>query len=190
MAARGQSTSVDVTANAVEALNSATGSTKDTLIYTVPSQIDGKNIHHSQTFPVIAPATGKLLHYCSSASVKDAISAVEAAQKASPSWRDTTPSEKRDIFLKAADIMQRRANEFKPYMTDETGCAEAWAGFNTDLASEILKDVAGRISSLVGMIPTVRDQGYGALVLKEPYGVILGVAPWCVIPHYFCWGEY
>jgi acyl-CoA reductase-like NAD-dependent aldehyde dehydrogenase len=188
MAASGHSTSVDVTANAAKASNSEIQSTNDTLVYTVPSQIGGKDIHHSQTFPVTAPATGKLLHHCSSASAEDAISAVEAAQKAFPSWRNTVPPKKRDIFLKAAGIMHRRAKEFKTYMADETGCAEAWAGFNTDLASEILKDVAGRISSLIGMIPTVEVQGRSALVLKEPYGVILGVAPWCVIP-IICWGR-
>jgi delta 1-pyrroline-5-carboxylate dehydrogenase len=182
MAANSHSISVDVTAEDTEALNGAIGTAKDMLIYTVPSQIGGKDVHHSQSFPVIAPATGKLLHHCSSVSVEDAISAVEVAQKAFPNWCNTTPSEKRDIFLKAADIMQRRAKELESYMTDETGCAETWAGFNTGLASEILKDVAGRISSLVGMVPAIKGPGYGALVLKEPYGVILGVAPWYVIP--------
>jgi acyl-CoA reductase-like NAD-dependent aldehyde dehydrogenase len=185
MAANGQTTAVDTTTKVGEALNGAIDSAKDADIYTVPSQIGGKDVHHSQTFPVIAPATGKLLHYCSGVSVEDAIGAVETAQKAFPSWRDTVPSMKRDVFLRAADIMQRRAKEFESYMADETGCAEAWASFNVSLTVEILKDVAGRISSLVGMIPAVREQGFGALVLKVPYGVILGIAPWCVIP-VFC----
>lgn len=32
-----------------------------------------------------------------------------------------------------------------------------------------------------GSIPASGDEGRAALVLKEPYGVILGIAPWLVL---------
>lgn len=63
-------------------------------------------------------------------------------------------------------------------MMAETGAAEAWASFDTGLAVEILKDVAGRISSISGSIPQTATEGTSALVYKEPYGVILAIAPW------------
>jgi len=171
-----------VTATISEAVNGAVNGAKsavDHIEYTVPLIINGKEVNTSTTFDVIAPSTGKVIHKCSSASVSDAIQAVEAAQAAFPAWRDTPPAKKRDIFLKAAEIAQSRAVELGKYMEDETGAGAGWAaGFNVPLAIDGLKDVAGRISSIKGSIPTPGDPGTSALVFNEPYGVILGIAPW------------
>jgi delta 1-pyrroline-5-carboxylate dehydrogenase len=148
-------------------------------IYVVPLQIGGKDVVTDSTFDVISPATGKLLHKCASASVDDAIKAIEAAQKAFPAWRDTLPAKKRDIFLRAADILDKRVKELGKYMEDETGAQEFWAsGFNIPVSSDGLRDVAGRIATLNGTIPTIANPERDALIYKEPYGVILGIAPW------------
>ena len=74
--------------------------------------------------------------------------------------------------------MASRKEEMIKICADETGAAPAWAEFNLTLAVDILKDVAGRISSIVGTIPTTSQEGVSALVYKEPYGVILAIAPW------------
>jgi acyl-CoA reductase-like NAD-dependent aldehyde dehydrogenase len=87
--------------------------------------------------------------------------------------------------LKAADILDKRAKELGKYMEEETGSTEFWAGgFNVPVSSDGLRDIAGRISGLAGMMPTMADPGRSALVYKEPFGVILGIAPWCV--HSLC----
>jgi acyl-CoA reductase-like NAD-dependent aldehyde dehydrogenase len=77
-------------------------------------------------------------------------------------------------------MLESRAQELGQYMIDETGSSEFWAHFNISLAADILRDVAGRISSIVGTVPTTSEVGRSAIVWKEPYGVILGVAPWYV----------
>jgi acyl-CoA reductase-like NAD-dependent aldehyde dehydrogenase len=147
----------------------------------VPLLINGQEIHTDKTFDVINPSTGEVLHKSSAASVADAIKAVEAAQKAFPKWRDTPPAAKRDLFLKAAEIIERRAEELGKYMIEETGSGEFWAtNFNVPLAADGLKDIAGRISGIQGSMPNLSDPGKSALVFKEPYGVILGIAPWYV----------
>jgi len=113
--------------------------------------------------------------------VGEAIQAVEVAEKALPGWKATLPGKRRDIFLKAADILDKRAQELGKYMEDETGSSAFWAGgFNVPVSSDGLRDIAGRISSLVGMIPAMADPGKTALIYKEPFGVILGIAPWYV----------
>lgn len=64
-------------------------------------------------------------------------------------------------------------------MIDETGSSAFWAGdFNISGATEIVCDVAGRISSIVGTVPRISEVGRSSIVLKEPYGVIMGMAPW------------
>ncbi|KAG9235588.1 putative salicylaldehyde dehydrogenase [Amylocarpus encephaloides] len=143
-----------------------------------PLVINNKVHKTSSTFPVNAPESGSHLHDFSSASIADADAAIQASEKAYPAWKALPPNKKRDIFLKAADILQARAAELQKNMIDETGASEGWAAFDTSLAPEILRDVAGRISSIAGSIPQTSREGVSALVYKEPYGVILAIAPW------------
>ncbi|RYP18572.1 hypothetical protein DL765_003857 [Monosporascus sp. GIB2] len=109
----------------------------------------------------------------------EALVALEAAGRAFSLWSTTKPPFRRDIFLKAADILDRRAGECKWYMVQEIGAHAHFTQFNLATAAEILRDVAGRISSaLSGIVPVCQEQGTHALVVKEPYGVVLGIAPW------------
>jgi acyl-CoA reductase-like NAD-dependent aldehyde dehydrogenase len=175
------SAEVSVTTKINHAVDGSISSAKSATTYTIPAIIGGNDVHTSSTFDVISPATGKLLHKCSSVSVEEAIQAVEAAEKALPGWKATLPGKRRDIFLKAADILDKRAQELGKYMEDETGSSAFWAGgFNVPVSSDGLRDIAGRISSLAGMMPTMSDPGKTALIYKEPFGVILGIAPWYV----------
>jgi acyl-CoA reductase-like NAD-dependent aldehyde dehydrogenase len=168
-----------ITTKISDAVGGAINVAKDATTYTVPLIINGKDVHSSSTFDVIAPATAKHIHKCSSVSVEQAIQAVEAAEKAFPAWRATLPAKRRDIFLKAADILDKRAQELGKYMEEETGASAFWAGgFNVPVSSDGLRDVAGRISGLVGMVPTMANPGKTAMILKEPFGVVLGIAPW------------
>ena len=147
--------------------------------YTIPIQIDGKEVTTEHTFDVINPATGKLLWASSSASKNDSLNAIEAARTAYPAWSKTKPSKRRDILLKAAEIVESRANELGGYMMDETGAVEGYATyFNVPNVVEMLRDVAGRIVTATTYMPVVAEEGKSALVFKEPYGVVLGIAPW------------
>lgn len=145
---------------------------------THPLIIANKPHTTTASFPVHSPATGDLLHHFSSASIEDADLAISAAQKAYPAWKALPPAKKRDIFLKAANILDSKPDELKKHMVAETGASPAWAAFNLNLASELLRDIAGRISSIQGMIPQTATEGVSALIYKEPYGVILAIAPW------------
>jgi acyl-CoA reductase-like NAD-dependent aldehyde dehydrogenase len=147
--------------------------------YTVPLFIDGKEVETSTTFPVVSPSTHKEIWRSASASLSHVQSAVAAAQRAFPSWSKTKPAFRRDILLKASDIFKARAEELGEYMEQETGAAPSFStGFNIPLAGEYLRDVAGRCSTIMGAIPECSDPDTAALVIKEPYGVVLGIAPW------------
>ena len=146
---------------------------------TVPAIIDNKDVDFDASFPVQSPASGSHLYHSTSASVADALTAVESALKAFHSWKKTKPTTRRDVFLKAAQIVEKRGDELGKYMMDETAASEFWgSGFNVPLAADMLKDVAGRISSVQGSVPIPGAEGKSAMVWKEPYGVILGIAPW------------
>lgn len=144
----------------------------------VPLWIDGKEVTTSTTFDVESPTDSSKLWTSSSASVKEAQQAVEAAQKAFKTWRKTKPAKIQAILLKAADIMEARRDELKSYVMRETGALEGFTQFNIQTTMDNLRDVAGRASDIHGIIPTTKEEGQAALVFKEPYGVILGIAPW------------
>jgi acyl-CoA reductase-like NAD-dependent aldehyde dehydrogenase len=148
--------------------------------YSVPFFIAGEEVHPAKKFDVTSPATGKVVHQCGAATNSEVQAAVDAASKAFVSWRKTVPKVRRDIFLKAAEIMERRRAELVGYMVAETGASDGWAQFNINVAKDLIIDVAGRIASLEGSMPTPEDEGTGALVLREPFGVILAIAPWYV----------
>lgn len=135
-----------------------TGSGNGASHYTVPHIIGGEERQSDKTFKIFSPATGDFVHHCASATVSDADAAVDAAATAFKSWKKSTPSQRRDIFLKAAQIMERRQEELVDYLESETGATRDWCQFNLALAGEIIKDVAGRISSLEGTFPATRIQ--------------------------------
>ena len=160
--------------------NGTNGVTDGASEYVIPLQIDGNDVKTKDTFNVVNPATGKVIWKCSSASKDDAIKAAEAAQAAFPTWAKTKPSERRDLFLRAADILEHRGEELGQYMKDETGALPAVVGgFNIPTSVEMLRDVAGRIvTAIAGSVPICGQEGTSAILYKEPYGVVLGIAPW------------
>ncbi|KAF5629401.1 aldehyde dehydrogenase [Fusarium sp. NRRL 52700] len=149
-----------------------------TKLHTVPFLINGSDHTSERAVDVVSPASGEVIHRYHSADVKDANAAVEAAAEAFKSWRKTRPSERRDLFLKAAEIMEKRRDELRKYSMSETGSDATWADFDISTGISHLKEVAGRIGTLEGAIPTVSDPNTTALVLREPYGVVVAIAPW------------
>ncbi|EXK86383.1 hypothetical protein FOQG_09655 [Fusarium oxysporum f. sp. raphani 54005] len=144
----------------------------------VPLIIGGHPIITESLFDVISPNTKKVIHQSSNAETTHALAAVSAAAKAFETWSQTTPTQKRAIFLKAVEVLDKRTDELKGYMLTETGSDEGWAVFNVHLARECLLDTASRITALEGRVPTLQDPSAGAIVVKEPFGVILAIAPW------------
>ncbi|PYH41224.1 aldehyde dehydrogenase [Aspergillus saccharolyticus JOP 1030-1] len=145
----------------------------------IPLIINGKEESAESTFDVISPYTNEPCWKAASASPQDAIRAVEAAEAAFPAWSQTKPTVRRDILLKAADILENRLKENAEYMRTEMG-ADVGASqfFIVPLGIAMLRDIAGRITSICGSVPIVEEEGQSAMIYKEPMGVILGIVPW------------
>ncbi|KAI0882162.1 aldehyde dehydrogenase [Annulohypoxylon maeteangense] len=146
-------------------------------MYTVPFVINGEERQAENTFDVKSPDTGEVLHRCGIATEADVVAAVNAAAAAGPQWANTPAAERRDILLKAANIMDKRRDELAQYMMDEVAAARGWADFNLNLVIDMYKDVAGRVGAVEGTVPPCQP-GLTSIVVKEPYGVVLAIAPW------------
>ncbi|CAK7215760.1 hypothetical protein SBRCBS47491_002593 [Sporothrix bragantina] len=150
--------------------------------YVVPFIVNGKDVvpeGEGRTHPVVNPATGKVIHQYSGARPDDAKAAVDAAKAAFPIWREYTPRARRDILLRAAQIMKSRFEELAGYQETETGQPRAWSDFDVNAAAELITDAAGLAARAnTGRAPMTQDPKVSALVLEEPYGVVVGIAPW------------
>lgn len=147
--------------------------------YQIPLIIDGQDMTSNSSFAVHSPSTGKHIWDTSSCSEKDALAAVAAAENAFPSWSQSKPSTRRDIFLRAADIIAKRKTELGNYMHHEIGADQYYQDFILGLSIEGLKDTAGKIPEAVqGFVPHLMENGAHAIVYREPYGVVLGIGPW------------
>ena len=65
-------------------------------------------------------------------------------------------------------------------MQQELCCSSQWCKINLTESIALIEETAALITSdaLAGVIPAVQDQSSYAMVLSEPLGVVLGIAPW------------
>ena len=63
-------------------------------------------------------------------------------------------------------------------MAEETGATEAWGRFNVALAAAMMREAAALTTQVTGEIIASDRPGVTAFALRQPVGVVLGVAPW------------
>jgi len=166
-----------------ENVNGSNGTTRCAKL-NVPLWINGKEETRSDTFNVVTPYTNDVCWTAAAGTPEDGIKAVEAAEAAFPAWSQTKPTVRRDILLKAADLLESQLEELAQIMRTEMGADVGTSQFFvTPLAIRMLRDIAGRITSICGSVPVVEAEGQSAIVYKEPMGIILGIVPWCVDLH-------
>ncbi|MCS5480701.1 aldehyde dehydrogenase [Corynebacterium sp. YIM 101645] len=129
------------------------------------------------TFDRLHAQEGHPITTGAAATVDDAIAAVESASQAFPAWASTGPTERRRILLKAADLLEERAEEFIATMMAEVSASPDWAGFNVFLTTQVLREAASMASMLLGeTMPN--DRGVLSMTVRQPAGVVLSMAPW------------
>jgi benzaldehyde dehydrogenase (NAD) len=130
------------------------------------------------TFTRRNPLDGQVATTAPAASPEDAVAAVEAAAAAFGGWSRTGPSERRALLIKAAHALEARAAEFATAMAAETGASAIWAGFNVHLAAGMLLEAAALTTQINGEVIPSDVPGNLALGVRQPAGVVLGMAPW------------
>ncbi|OJJ48236.1 hypothetical protein ASPZODRAFT_14384 [Penicilliopsis zonata CBS 506.65] len=144
----------------------------------IPLLINNDSVTTDTLFPVQNPATGEIIYHCTGATVAEANRAVDAAQAAFPAWRDMKAYPRRDLLMRAAELLLARKEELLAYQCEETGATRQFADINFTMGFNLLKDFAARVPTIEGTVPAVTHQSRGAMIYKEPYGVILGIVPW------------
>ena len=130
-----------------------------------------------RTFERRNPVTGAVVSRVAAATLDDADAAVAAAQAAFPAWAALAPNERRSRLLRAAEQLQARSEEFIA-AAGETGAMANWYGFNVRLAANMLREAASMTTQITGEVIPSDVPGSFAMALRQPCGVVLGIAPW------------
>src|SRR5215218_768720 len=130
------------------------------------------------TFERRDPITGNVASRAAAASVADAQAAADAAAAAFPAWSKLGPNARRSVLLKAADLLEGRAAEFVNLMATEIGATAGWAQFNVKLAAGMLREAASLTTQITGEIIPSDKPGCVSMAVRQPAGVVLGIAPW------------
>jgi acyl-CoA reductase-like NAD-dependent aldehyde dehydrogenase len=104
--------------------------------------------------------------------------ACDAAAAAFPAWSKTSPGERRTLLTKAADILMERAPEIAGIVTEEVGGTFGWGMFNCDLASRMLREAAAQTYATTGEVIPSDVDGALSMGVRQPVGVVVGMAPW------------
>ena len=131
-----------------------------------------------RTFDRRNPLDGAVATRAPAATPADAVRAVEAAQKAFPAWAGTGPGARRALLLKAAAALESKAEAFTAAMAAETGSSALWAGFNVHVAAGMLQEAAALTTQVGGELIPSDVPGSLAMAVRQPAGVVLGMAPW------------
>jgi acyl-CoA reductase-like NAD-dependent aldehyde dehydrogenase len=140
--------------------------------------IGGQWTSSGEMFDDLDPYRGTVIARVPAGTRADAARAVDAAAAAFPGWADLPPAGKQALFLRAADIVQRRADEITALLATETGCAAAFAGFQVLTATRLLRQAANWGYLPAGEVIRSDMPGTFALALRRPLGVVAGISPW------------
>jgi benzaldehyde dehydrogenase (NAD) len=133
---------------------------------------------HGASFERRNPLDGSIATRAPAASPADAVMAVEAAAEAFKTWSETGPSARRALLLKAADALEAKTPQFIEAVAAETGATGMWAGFNVHLAAGMLREAAALTTQVAGEVIPSDVPGSLAMGVRQPAGVVLGIAPW------------
>jgi benzaldehyde dehydrogenase (NAD) len=140
--------------------------------------VGGRQHETLSSFERRNPVTGEVASNAGAATVDDANAAANAAAAAFPAWSALGPNARRALLNKAADALEAKAPQFVDAMMGEIGATEGWARFNLMLAAGMVREAAAMTTQIGGEVIPSDKPGCIAMALREPVGVILGIAPW------------
>ena len=117
-----------------------------------PLYIDGawRPASTGATFQVRNPASGEVVGTAAAASPKDCADAIRAAAEAFKTWEHTPLSMRRDILLKASEILAAKKDQVVSAAREETATTEDWMWVNYEWPIDQMRDMAAATMLLRG----------------------------------------
>jgi acyl-CoA reductase-like NAD-dependent aldehyde dehydrogenase len=129
-------------------------------------------------FERLDPLTGKVASVALAMDAADALAVADKAGKALAAWSLVGPNARRALLNKAADALSAKAPKIVTAMMAEIGASETWVRFNIRLAEGMIREAAALTTQISGEIIPSDKPGCLSMAVREPAGVVLGIAPW------------
>jgi benzaldehyde dehydrogenase (NAD) len=130
------------------------------------------------SFTRLNPLTGAIASTAAAMKPADMPAIAAKAGAAQGAWGALGPNARRAVLMKAAAELELRKDDFVAAMMAEIGATAGWAMFNLGLAAGMVREAAALTTQITGEVIPSDKPGCLAMALKEPVGVILGIAPW------------
>jgi len=131
----------------------------------------------ARTMPVVNPATGVAIDSVPVGDAADADRAIGSAASAFSGWRKVPMAQRAELQHAAAQRLRQRADQFAHALTRELGRPLAGSRTEIERSSDLLDYFAEEGLRLRGEIPMINEENERVLVVKEPVGVVIAIAP-------------
>ena len=128
---------------------------------------------------IINPATGETIQSVAGASEAQVVAAIDAAERAFPSWASRTPGERAGFLLRLADAIEANAEEFA--RLESRNCGKPFARALEDEIPAIVdcfRFFAGAARTMHASAAGEYMAGHTSMIRRDPLGVVGSIAPW------------
>ncbi|MGE3843928.1 MAG: NAD-dependent succinate-semialdehyde dehydrogenase [Vicinamibacterales bacterium] len=140
--------------------------------------VGGRWIRGSERFDVHDPATGEKLADVANLGRGDVADAIESANEAWRSWRQTTARERAATMMKWFGLLHAHADDLARIMTAEQGKPLPEARGEVTYGASFIEWFAEEAKRVYGETVPTTDRNKRYLVLRQPVGVCAAITPW------------
>jgi aldehyde dehydrogenase (NAD+) len=136
---------------------------------------DGRS---ENTLTVTNPYDDSVLAFIRQANKEDLDEAYRAAESAQKGWAAQTPVARRQVILRAAQILEQRREEIVDWLVNESGSAVGKAQVEVSLTAGITLEASSFPTRVHGRIVESNTPGKELRVYRSPIGVVGVISPW------------
>lgn len=142
--------------------------------------IDGQWLEAEQnkSFAVINPATGETIAHVPSVSEQQVVKAVEAADQALQSWKQTTAKERSILLKKWYQLMIEHQEDLAIILSTEQGKPMTESRGEILYGASFIEWFAEEAKRTYGDVIPHDKRGRRLLVIRQPVGVVAAITPW------------
>lgn len=142
--------------------------------------IHGKFIgaHEREKIAVVNPSTGETLWDIPKATEQDLEDILTSSKKGFSTWKQLTPQQRAAYLLKAADFLQRDAEQIADTIALEVGKPRLQGLKEVSVAVETLQWFAHEGMRVYGRTMAGKHEGSSYSIIKKPVGVVLAISTW------------
>ena len=142
--------------------------------------IDGQFIENQsgKWINVLNPSTEEVISKMPDGTQEDVRAAIDAAEKAQPSWERLTSIERARYLTRIAQGIRKREKELTEVIVREGGKTQGLANVEVLFTADYLDYMAGWARRYEGEIIQSDRPNENIFVFKKPIGVTTGILPW------------